>query len=137
MGLILDSSVVIAAERFGQSAYQMIEALGFQTGDSELAVSVVTVMELAHGVTRANNSQRRGARQRFLDDLLVGAPVHPVSVAIGLRAGEIDGDLQAKGIRVAVGDLLIGSTALELGYSVLTHNTRHFEAIPDLTVVRL
>ncbi len=114
MGLILDSSVVIAAERFGQSAYQMIEALGFQAGDSELAVSVVTVMELAHGVTRANNSQRRGARQRFLDALLAGTPVHPVSVSIGLRAGEIDGDLQAKGIRVALGDLLIGATALEL-----------------------
>ena len=94
-------------------------------------------MELAHGVTRANNSQRRGARQRFLDDLLAGTPVHSVSVSIGLRAGKIDGDLQAKGIRVAVGDLLIGATALELGYSVLTHNTRHFEAIPGLIVTRL
>ena len=32
-------------------------------------------------------------------------------------------------------DLLIGATALELGYSVLTSNRRHFGQIPGLTVV--
>jgi predicted nucleic acid-binding protein len=31
-------------------------------------------------------------------------------------------------------DLLIGATALELGYAVATHNSRHFELIPGLTV---
>ncbi len=92
-------------------------------------------MEMAHGVTRANNSQRREVRQRFLDDLLTGAPVHRVSVAIGRGLGRSHGDLQAKGIRVAVGDLLIGATALELGYSVLMHNTG-IEAIPGLVVTR-
>ncbi len=33
-----------------------------------------------------------------------------------------------------VGDLLIGTTALELGYMVVTHNVRHFQMIPDLVV---
>ena len=47
MGLILDSSVVIAAERQGQTAYQMLEAIGAQAADPEIAVSVVTVLELA------------------------------------------------------------------------------------------
>jgi predicted nucleic acid-binding protein len=34
-------------------------------------------------------------------------------------------------------DLLIGATALELGYSVATNNSRHFELIPGLTVKKL
>lgn len=136
MGLIVDSSVVIAAERQGQSAYKMLESIGEQADDPEIAVSVVTVLELAHGIARANSERRRGARQTFLDDLSIGMPIHPVSVAVALRAGQIDGRLQATGVRVALADLLIGATALVLGYSVATANTRHFNMIPGL-VVRL
>lgn len=134
MGLILDSSVVIAAERLGQTAYQMLEAIGLQTDDSEIAVSVVTVLELAHGITRADTPQRRSRRQQFLDDLLLGMPVHPVSVPIALRAGQIDGQMQAAGTRIALADLLIGVTALEFGHSVATANMRHFRMIPNLIV---
>ena len=59
MGLILDSSVVIAAERLGQTAYQMLEAISQQKQDPEIALSVVTVVELAHGIARADTPQRR------------------------------------------------------------------------------
>jgi predicted nucleic acid-binding protein len=61
-------------------------------------------------------------------------PVHPVTVAIALRAGRIDGQTQAAGIRIPLADLLIGVTALELGDSVATANARHFEMIPGLAV---
>jgi predicted nucleic acid-binding protein len=44
--------------------------------------------------------------------------------------------MQAAGTRIALADLLIGVTALELGYSVATANTRHFQSIPNLTVQR-
>ncbi len=126
--------MVIAAERLGQTAYQMLEAIGLQTDDSEIAVSVVTVLELAHGITRADTPQRRSRRQQFLDDLLLGMPVHPVSVPIALRAGQIDGQMQAAGTRIALADLLIGVTALEFGHSVATANMRHFQMIPNLIV---
>ena len=137
MGLILDSSVVIAAERLGQTAYQMLEAISQQKQDPEIAISVVTVVELAHGIARADTPQRRAGRQQFLDDLLAGMPVHPVTVAIALRAGQADGLMQAAGKRMALADLLIGSTALELGYSVATANVRHFAMLPDLPIEQL
>jgi len=95
----------------------------------------VTVLELAHGIARANTGAQRAARQKFLDDLPIGMPVHPVTVPVALRAGPIDGQLQAAGTRVALADLLIGSTALVLGHAIATGNTRHFE-IPGLVVVR-
>jgi predicted nucleic acid-binding protein len=57
-----------------------------------------------------------------------------LSIATGSRSIPRSA-LQPKGIRVALGDLLIGATALELGYSVLTSNIRHFEKIPGLIVI--
>ena len=54
MGLILDSSVATASERLGQTACQMLEAISSQKGDPEIAISVISVLELAHGITRAN-----------------------------------------------------------------------------------
>ena len=51
--------------------------------------------------------------------------------------GQIDGQMQAAGTRIALADLLIGSTALELGFAVATANARHFGLIPKLAIKRL
>ena len=64
-------------------------------------------------------------------------PVHPITTSIALQAGRIDGQSQAKGIRIPLSDLLIGVTALDLGYQIGTHNVRHFQFIPDLRIVQL
>ena len=64
--------------------------MALKTGDEGIAVSVVTVLELAHGITRSDTTERRDRRQRFLDELLTGVPIQPVTVTIALRAGQID-----------------------------------------------
>jgi predicted nucleic acid-binding protein len=134
---MLDSTAAVAAERQGKNARQLLEAVALETGDDGIAVSVVTVLELAHGITRADTAGRRERRQRFLDELLTGVPVQPVTVPIALRAGQIDGQSQAKGVRIPLSDLLIGASALELGYGVGTANVRHFQLIPGLNVIQL
>ena len=53
MGLIRDSSVVIAAERRGHSVRQILEQLQAIHGEVEIGLSVVTIAELIHGVYRA------------------------------------------------------------------------------------
>lgn len=75
-------------------------AIALETGDDDLAVSAVTLLELAHGVIRADNAERREKRQHFLDELISVLPVHPVTAAVALRAGQIDGQTQVKGIRI-------------------------------------
>jgi predicted nucleic acid-binding protein len=137
MGLILDSSVLVAAERQGQNARQMLVTIASKITETEIAISAVTLIELAHGVARADTSERKAKRQKFIQELLAAIPVHLVTVPLALRAGQLDGENQAQGIRVPLADLLIGVTALELGYSVGTANVRHFQAISNLTVVRL
>ena len=134
---MLDSTAAVAAERQGKNARQLLETVALETGDEGIAVSVVTVLELAHGITRADTTERRERRQRFLDELLTGVPIQPVTVPIALRAGQIDGQSQAKGVRIPLSDLLIGASALELGNRVGTANVRHFQLIPGLKVIRL
>ena len=134
---MLDSTAAVSAERRGQNARQLLEAVAIKTGDEGIAVSVVTVLELAHGIARANTAERRERRQRFLGELLAGVPIQPVTVPIALRAGQIDGCSQAKGVRIPLSDLLIGASALELGYGVGTANVRHFQLIPGLKVIPL
>jgi len=135
MGLILDSTVLIGAERKGMNARQALTLVMDKVGSSEVGISVVTALEFEHGIARADTAERRETRQRFLDELMSAVPVHPVTLAIALRAGQIDGAGAARGVRVALGDLLIGVTALEAGFSVATANLRHFGMIPGLDVV--
>ena len=137
MGLILDSSVLIAAERKGRNARQALAEIAVRATGEDVAVSVVTLIELAHGVARANTPERKATRRQFLNELMTALPVHPVTVPIALRAGQIDGENTAQGIRLALSDLLIGVTALELGYRVATGNVRHFQMVPGLGIVSL
>ena len=83
---MLDSTAAVAAERQGKNARQLLESVTLETGNDEVAISVVTVLELAHGIVRADTSERRDRRQRFLDELLKGVPIQPVTVPIALRA---------------------------------------------------
>jgi len=103
--------------------------------EEQFALSVITVIELAHGVARADTPSRMQARQQYLDELILASPVHTVSVQVALRAGQIDGENAANGVRLPISDLLIGVTALELGYSVATANLRHFQMVPGLGVI--
>jgi predicted nucleic acid-binding protein len=137
MGLILDSSVLIAAERQGRNARQTLADLAVHAAGEDVAVSVITLVELAHGVARANTPARMATRRQFLNELISALPVHPITASVALRAGQIDGEITAQGIRLALSDLLIGVTALERGYRVATTNVRHFHMVPGLGIVSL
>jgi tRNA(fMet)-specific endonuclease VapC len=79
VGIVLDSSVLIAAEREGKNPRQVIEEIAAGLGDTEATLSVVTVTELAHGIERADSVARRTTRERFLQELLSEISVEPVT----------------------------------------------------------
>lgn len=135
MGVILDSSTVIAAERRGDSPRVFVHQVIASSEDQSAALSAVGLTEIIHGIYRANSMERRLRRQQFLDELLTGLVVHPYTSQTALLAGKIDGEQRALGIVIPFSDLLIGATALSLGYAVLTINVRHFRLIPGLTVL--
>jgi hypothetical protein len=53
MGLILDSGVIIAAERRGETVEQLIGRILRATSDQDAALSAVGLTELVHGIYRA------------------------------------------------------------------------------------
>jgi tRNA(fMet)-specific endonuclease VapC len=109
--------------------------IGRTFGEVEIAISAVTLAELLHGVARANTPEIRAARRAFIDELKKHVPVHPVTDSTAEIAGQISGEQAAKGITLPVDDLLIGASAIEQGYAVVTLNTRHFQKIPGLQVL--
>jgi predicted nucleic acid-binding protein len=137
MGLILDSSVVIASERRGETVERLIERVVGVTGDQEAALSAIGLTELIHGLYRAQTPAVRLRRQSFLDELLRDLTVYPYTKETAMLAGKLDGEQQSKGVVIPFGDLLIGATALSLGFSVLTQNLRHFQKITGLSVIQL
>ncbi len=136
MGLILDSSVVIAAERQGHTVRQILEHFKTDYGEIQIGLSVVTVVELAHGIQRAKLEERRQRRQAFVDELIRDVPVHPVTVETAKLAGRIEGERAEQGVSIAFEDLLIAATALQLGFGVATGNIRHFQNVPGLNVIQ-
>ncbi len=137
MGLILDSSVAVAAERRGDTIEQFIQRIVDATGDQQAALSAVGVTELIHGIYRADTLERRARREAFVEELLTALTVYPFTIDAARLAGKLDAEQQSRGVVVPVADLLIGATALSLGFSVLTVNPRHFRQLPGLSVVQL
>ena len=137
MGLILDSSLLIAGERRGQHVWDILERVQASQGETESVLSAVTVVELTHGIYRAKTEADRQRRRNFVEELCKAITVQPLTLEIAQLAGRIEGEQAAKGVVIALPDLLIGVTALHLGYSVATLNARHFRLIPGLSVVHL
>ena len=50
MGLILDTSVIIADERRAKSATEILAAIGARLGHESIALSTVSVIELEDGI---------------------------------------------------------------------------------------
>lgn len=53
MGIVLDTSILIAGERRAESVRQILKRVEASQGQVDTAISVVTVVELTHGVYRA------------------------------------------------------------------------------------
>jgi len=137
LGVILDSSLVIDAERQRLNAVEFLRQITRKIGEMEAAFCSITVAELAHGIYRADTPVRRERRRAFLDELKAAVPVYPISESTAELVGKIGAESSAGGIAIPFDDLLIGACALERGYAVATRNLRHFQRIRGLNLISL
>ena len=135
MGLILDTSILIASERRGETVEDILRQVRSAHGEIDVALSAVSVVELTHGIYRARTKADRERRKEFADGVFHDLIVHPVTREIAQIAGRIEGEQAAHGNVIAFEDLVIGATALHLGFRVATLNVRHFQRIPRLETV--
>ena len=96
------------------------------------AVSIITIGELLYGAYKSQRKVENLGKVRRVAEIF---PVIEISMTIIDTFAHLKADLNAKGIVVDGFDLLIGATALSMNYSIVTNNVKHFEKIPDLTII--
>ena len=95
----------------------------------QLAVTAISVGELAHGVHKSSRVAENLAR---LDVLLAAVTILSYGEAAARRFGLLKAQLEQGGIGLSDLDLQIASIALEHDAPLVTHNWRHFERVPSL-----
>lgn len=99
------------------------------TPEDEIFISLITYGEIYEGIYFGNDSETAEVSFR---KLLRFVDVLPLNRDILRRFARIRGDLRRKGQLIADLDLLIASTALQYGFTLMTRNLKHFERIPEL-----
>ena len=94
----------------------------------ELAVSVVTAMELRVGALRASNPRRSVE----VTGLLAKLHICPLGEDVVEPFARLKVSLQSAGQIIGPFDLLIAAHALTLGATVVTNNMREFQRVPGL-----
>ncbi|SRR6266567_537575 len=120
--MIFDTDVLIWFFRGNPAAADLIE------GQAELALSIVSLMELYQG---ARSRQETKVIRRFFADN--SFRVIPINESMShLAATLVEEHALKDGLRVA--DALIAATARESGSVLATGNVRHMRSIPALAV---
>lgn len=128
MGIVFDTSVLISLEKNSPSLERLIKGR-----ESEpFGISMITVSELLHAVHRADSEAKRGQREVFIEKILEIFPVYPFDLNASRVYAKLWAQFIKKGIVVGTHDLMVASTCLSLGFSVLTAEIRDYRKIDGL-----
>jgi tRNA(fMet)-specific endonuclease VapC len=132
VGIIVDSSVLIAGER-GQLDF---EVLLQSHADETISIAAITASELLHGVHRATTPAQRARREAFVEHILAGLFILPFDLLAARAHASLWAQLASSGETIGAHDLLIAATALASGCSVATRDERSFPKVPGLKLLR-
>jgi len=130
MGVIFDTSVLITLERQSRA----IERLVAGRENEPFGISVITASELLHGVHRADSDKRRLMRGAFVEKIIQTFPLYPFDVNAARVYANLWSTLAKKGVTIGAHDLMIASTAIALGFSVITSDVRDYSKLKEVTV---
>jgi tRNA(fMet)-specific endonuclease VapC len=122
---LLDTCTCIEVIRRNGNVQQKI----FSVGCENCGVSEITIAELYYGAGKSGKEKHLHDVEEIMRYFAV------VPIFSSLRTyGEVKAALERQGNRLDDMDLLIGSTALYNGMTLVTHNTRHLSRIPGLEI---
>lgn len=129
MAFLLDTNACIQFLRHRDSAVGRKLAA---VNRSDVVLCSVVKAELYYGIQRSSRPDHDGVTLRqFLANF--------VSLPFDDRAAEEYGRIRARlasqGVLIGPNDLMIAAIALANDASLVTHNTREFQRVPDLQVV--
>lgn len=129
MSLLLDTDTCIDVLRGRPEVVAKLR----QHAPADCHVSAVTEFELFQGAARAPEERRASEREkvaRFLSRITV----LPFDGECARRAAAINAGLLNGGTPIGILDVLIGATALEMGWTLVTSNSKDFGRIEGLTI---
>ncbi len=122
---LIDSDILIDATHAVPDAHNLVVA---QRSSGGLNISVISAMELVQG---CRNSIELTQIRQFLHHAII----LPVNSSASQTAYQLmDTFFLSHGLMIP--DALIAATALERSLTLYTKNIRHFQMIPQLSVVR-
>ena len=130
MGALFDTSILIDIER----GFLDLEPLIRGRENEPFGISVITVSEILHGVHRADTGKRRLIREAYVEKIIESFPIYPLDLGAARIYARIWATLAKKGITIGAHDLIIGATAISLGFSVITSDLRDYGKINGLKV---
>ena len=122
--ILLDTSALIAFLQGRGIGEEVQVVLAERRG----VISAVSVYELCAGVRSKTHLDQRL-------HLISLTRVVAMDQTIAHRAADLFTTLRSGGVTIDNEDLIVAATAIERGVAVLTENTRHFAAIPELRLV--
>ena len=135
MGLVIDTSALVALERAG-TAWE--KALG-DRADEPVALPAAVYGELLVGVALAGNRQRAARRRQRIDALIAVTGIVEFDAAIAEEWAELFALLSRRGRMIPSNDLAVAATARHLRFGILVgpRDERHFREVPDMFVLRV
>ncbi len=130
MGVLIDSSVLIAAERGRVDVTSKIRG----REQEEFFISVVTASELLHGVWRAREAQVKAKRLAFVEGILQRFPILPIDLAIARLHAQLWAELESQGVALGAHDSWLAATCIARGYTLATGDIGDFKRVPGLAV---
>lgn len=99
----------------------------FAPGD--IAISSITVAELQYGVEK---SAAREKNARALEAFLLPLEILPFDLDSAIAYGHIRAELERQGKPIGGMDMLIAAQAIAHDCTLITHNLKEFQRIPEL-----
>ena len=132
MGLILDTSALVALERAGRPLTAALE-------NEPAALPAIVLAELLAGVRLATSRRRAAQRRAKVDALVAVTPVVDFDAEIAERWAELFVILEHTGTRIPANDLAVAASALHLRFGVLVGpaDEQYFRRVPGLRVAVL
>lgn len=130
MGLLIDSSVLIDAER---GRIDLAQQVGGRTGE-QLFISVISVSEILFGAHRTPDRGARNRRMAFAENLLSKFALLEIDELVARLHAQLKADLAARGTPIGPHDLWLAATCLVHGLTMVTANVREFQRVPGLSV---
>ena len=125
MMYLLDTNICIYI--INEQPAQVVQRL-IQAGRESLAISTVTVAELAFGIAKSKRESSRPKLENFLSQF----PILDWNQDAAWVYGNARKTLEGKGQRIGERDLLLACQALALDATMVTNNTREFERVEGL-----